>query len=155
MMSLLAIAFAPSAGIAQLQQVQLTISGGPASFPAPTASDLTAGSLLSSNALTYQAHTSVEPAVGTLTSQVYIRSSSATLGGAKPVAHLEWRRDDDVTWHALTTTDAVVESRTTSFNVSGHTWTNTVHFRVALHWVGDPPATYTGNLVFTMTAAQP
>jgi hypothetical protein len=152
--SLFGTLLAPSTGVAQLQQVELTISGGPASFPAPTAADLTAGSLLGSNALTYQAQTSEEPAVGTMTTRVFVRSSSATLGGAKPVADLEWRRGDEVTWHALTTTNAVIESRATSFSVTGHTWSNTVHFRMALHWVGDPPATYTGDLVFTVTATQ-
>jgi hypothetical protein len=154
-MSLLLTTLTPLAVSAQTQQVQLTISGGPASFPAPTAADLTAGSLLGSNALTFEAQTSEEPAVGTMTTKVFIRSSSATLGGGKPVADLEWRRGDDATWHPLTTSDAVIESRTTSFSESGHTWSNAVHFRVALHWVGDPPATYTGNLVFTITATQP
>jgi hypothetical protein len=90
-----------------------------------------------------------------MTTRVFIRSSSATLGGGKSIADLEWRRGDDLTWHPLTATDAEIESWTTSFNPSGHTFNNTIVFRVALHWTTDAPATYTGNLVFSITATQP
>jgi hypothetical protein len=105
--------------------------------------------------MTYQAQTSLEPALGTHTTTVYIRSSSATLGGGKAVGALEWRRADDVTWHALTTSNVAVEAKTTSFSLSGHTFSNSIYFRIALHWTSDPPATYTGHLVLTLSTAQP
>jgi hypothetical protein len=134
--------------------VALTVGGGSVSFPAPTAADLTAGRLDATDALEFGVTTSSEP-VGSFTTRVYIRNSSATLGGGKPVADLEWRRDDDDTWHHLSTTDALVESRATSGLLAGHTWGNSIQFRIALHWTSDPPATYTGNLVITVSTTQP
>lgn len=151
---LLALLLSPRAGAAQATQVQLTLSG-PLTFGAPTAADLTAGTLASTASMTYQAQTSLEPELGTHTTTVYIRSSGATLGGGKPVGAVEWRRADDVSWHALTTSNVAVESHTTSFSLSGHTFSNSIYFRVALQWTGDPPATYTGNLVLTISTAQP
>ncbi|MFN2601631.1 MAG: hypothetical protein ABR582_02615 [Gemmatimonadaceae bacterium] len=153
--TVIAFALSPSLGGAQGTQVQLTVTGGPLTFGAPTAADLTVGKLESTTALTYQAETSAEPTGGTHTTTVYIRSSVSTLGGGKAVADLEWRRADDATWHALTTSDVAVQSRTDSFSLQGHTWSNSIYFRVALHWTGDPPATYTGNLVLTVSATQP
>jgi hypothetical protein len=153
-MMLFAIALLPTSGFAQTQ-VQLALTGGPVSFGAPTASDLTAGGLEAPAPLTYEVQTSQEPPLGTHTTTVYIRNSSSTLGGGKPVADLEWRRGDEATWHALTTTDALVESRTQGFAELGHSWSNTIHFRIALGWTSDPPATYTGNLVVTVSTTQP
>jgi len=152
---LLAVLLTPSAGAAQITQVQLTLTGGPLSFGAPMASDLTAGKLESTTSLAYSAQTSLEPAIGTHTTTVYIRSSSATLGGGKTVGDMQWRRADDATWHTLTTSNVAVEAKTTSFSLQGHTFSNSIYFRVTLHWTGDPPATYTGNLVLTLSTTQP
>jgi hypothetical protein len=151
--SIATLALCAHAGHAQTT-VALAFSGGSVAFPAPTTADLTAGSLDATDPLLFEVTTSTEP-VGSFTTRVYIRSSSATLGGGKPVADLEWRRDDDVTWRQLTTTDVLVESRTTTGLVAGHTWSNSIRFRVALHWTSDPPATYVGNLVLTVSATQP
>lgn len=124
------------------------------SFGAPTPADLTAGTLEAATPLPFQVVTTSEPA-GSFTTTVYIRNSLSTLGGAKPVADLEWRRADDPTWRALTTSDAIVESRIAASAPEGHTWNNTINFRMALHWTSDPPATYTGNLIITVSATQP
>jgi hypothetical protein len=133
--------------------VQLTF-GGSVSFDAPTAADYTSGTLEAATPLPFEVVTTSEPS-GSFTTTVSIRSSSSTLGGGKPVANLEWRRGDDPTWHALTTSDAVVESRIAEGAPEGHTWDNTIHFRIALQWTSDPPATYTGNLVVTVSTTQP
>jgi len=133
--------------------VQLSFSGS-VSFDPPTAADYTAGSLESATPLPFQVVTTSEPS-GSFTTKVYIRSSSATLGGGKAVGDMEWRRDDDPTWHALTTSDAIVESRVAEGASEGHTWSNTIHFRIALNWTTDPPAIYTGNLVVTVSTTQP
>ncbi len=151
---LLALLLSPCAGAAQVTQVQLTLSG-PLTFGAPTAADLTTGTLASTSAMTYQAQTTLEPALGTHTTTVYIRSSSATLGGGKALGDLQWRRADDVTWHTLTTSNVAVESQTKSFSLTGHTFSNSILFRVTLRWTGDPPATYTGQLVLTLSTTQP
>jgi hypothetical protein len=143
---------APAAG-AQTA-VALTFGGGSVLFPAPIAADLTSGSLEATDLLQFDVATSSEP-VGSFTTSIYIRSSAATLGGGKPVADLEWRRDDDPAWHSLTTTDALVEGRIATGIPAGHSWSNSIHFRIALHWTGDPPATYTGSLVITVSTTQP
>jgi len=151
--SIVTLAFFANTGRAQTS-VALTLGGHSVSFPSPTAADLTAGSLDATDALEFGVTTSSEP-VGSFTTRVYIRNSSATLGGGKPVADLEWRRDDDDTWHHLSTTDALVESRATTGLLAGHTWGNSIQLRIALHWTSDPPATYTGNLVITVSTTQP
>lgn len=149
---LLAVALSASTSAAQTE-VQLTFSGS-VSFGAPTAADYSAGSLEAATPLPFEVVTTSELS-GTITTTVSIRSSSATLGSGKPVATMEWRRGDDATWRALTTTDAIVESRIAQAAPAGHTWDNTIHFRVALDWTSDTPATYTGNLVITVSTTQP
>lgn len=134
--------------------VQLDFTGGPVSFGSPTPADFDAGTLEAVDPLPIQITTTSEPS-GSFTTTVKIRSSSPTLGGGKPLSDMEWRRGDDPTWHALTSSDATVESRTNDGAPEGHTWSNTIYFRVALHWTGDPPAAYAGNLVITVSATQP
>jgi len=89
------------------------------------------------------------------TTTVSIRSSSATLGGGKPIGDLEWRRADLVAWNAMTTTDAAVESRPVRKNTLNDPWSNQVFLRVLLSWASDPPATYTAPIVFTLTVTTP
>jgi len=144
-----------AAGDADAQTtVNLVLSGGPVVFDAPTAADMTAGVLESSTPLSFEVKTTSEPG-GLFTTTVLIRSSSATLGNGKPTADLEWRRGNETTWHPLTTTDAIVERRSAMGSQKGHTWDNMIFFRVTLHWTSDPPATYTGNLVLTLTTTTP
>ena len=133
--------------------VQLTFSGT-GSFDAATAADFAAGTLDATSPLPFSVVTTSEP-VGSFTTTVYIRSSSSTLGNGKPVSQMEWRLGDDPIWHALTTIDAVVETHVAAGAPQGHSWSNAIHFRVALQWAGDRPATYSGNLVVTVAATKP
>lgn len=150
----LIFAFASNSSTVDAQTgVQLAF-GGSVSFGAPTAADYSAGTLEAVTPLPFEVVTTSELS-GSFTTTVSIRSSSATLGGGKPVANMEWRRGDDPTWHALTTTDAIVESRIAEGTPEGHTWDNTIHFRIALDWTSDPPGIYTGNLVITVSTTQP
>ena len=89
------------------------------------------------------------------TTTVSIRSSSAALGGGKPIGDLEWRRADLVAWNAMTTTDAAVESRPVRKNTLNDPWSNQVFLRILLNWASDPPATYTAPIVFTLTVTTP
>jgi hypothetical protein len=133
--------------------VQLTFSGT-ASFGAATAADFGAGRLDATSPLPFTVITTSEP-VGSLTTTVYIRSSSPTLGSGKPISDMEWRIGDDPVWHALTTMDAVVETHVAAGAPHGHSWSNAIHFRIALRWTGDRPANYFGNLVVTVAATTP
>jgi hypothetical protein len=150
---LLAVSTA-GASIADAQTVVQLTFGGSTSFGAPTAADYTAGTLETATPLSFQVQTTSEPS-GSFTTHLAIRSASSSLGGGKPVSHMEWRRGDDSQWRALTTNDVTVESRTVAGDPLGHTWDNTIYFRVALQWSGDRPGTYAGNLIFTLTASQP
>jgi hypothetical protein len=149
---LFALALGASNAVAQTG-VQLSFSGS-VSFDPPTVADYATGSLESATPLPFEVVTTAEPS-GSFTTTVYIRNASATLGGGKAVGDMEWRRGDDPTWHALTSSDAIVESRVADGAPEGHTWSNTIHFRIALKWTTDPPATYTGNLVVTVSTTQP
>jgi hypothetical protein len=133
--------------------VQLTFTGT-GSFGAATAGDFAAGTLDATSPLPFTVVTTSEPA-GSFTTTVYIRSSSSTLGTGKRISDMEWRLGDDPAWHALTTIDAVVETHVAAGAPQGHSWSNAIHFRIALHWTGDRPATYSGNLVLTVAATKP
>lgn len=133
--------------------VQLTFSGA-GSFGAATAADFAAGTLDATSPLPFTVVTTSEP-VGSFTATVYIRSSSSTLGTGKPISDMEWRLGDDPIWHALTTLDTVVETHVVAGAPQGHSWSNAIHFRIALHWTVDRPATYSGNLVVTVAATKP
>jgi hypothetical protein len=152
--AMLLLACVTSARAGAQTGVQLLLSGDQGSFAVPTPADYAAGTLEAASPIDFQVITTSEPA-GPLTTTVYIRSFSSTIGAGKPVADLEWRRGDEQTWHALTTTDAIVERRVVQGSPQGHTWNNTIHVRVALNWGGDPPATYVGNLVLTVSTIQP
>lgn len=149
----LGLAFLPQQVNAQ-PNVQLTFGKAAVSFSSPTPENFTSSSLEASAPLPYEVSTSSEPA-GSFTATVYIRSTSATLGQGKPLADLEWRRGDDQSWHALTMNDAIIEYRTTTGAAEGHTWNNTIYFRVALHWTSDSPADYLANLLVTVSTTAP
>jgi hypothetical protein len=155
--SVIAVVFAfgalPSAGHAQAN-VELDLTGGPVSFGSATAADFDAATLEAPDPMPFQVTTTAEPS-GSFTTTVKIRSSTATLGGGKPLSDMEWRRGDESTWHALTSSDVLIESRTNEGTPEGHTWSNVIYFRVALRWTSDPPANYAGNLVLTVSTTQP
>jgi hypothetical protein len=125
----------------------LTITSGTISFPAPTPADLTAGILAASAPATFQ----VTPAAAAHTTTVTIKASGTTMGGSKSIADLQWRRGDLGTWQSLTQSDVFVESRTYTLLASRPAWQNTIYFRVVLRWTGEPPATYVGSYVITLT----
>ena len=150
----LLFAFVLATSTARAQTGVALTFGGSVSFAAPTPADYAAGTEEAAGPLSFEVETSTEPS-GSFTTTVRIRSSSATLGGGKAVGDMEWRRGDDPTWHTLTTSDVVVESRIAEGAPEGRTWDNTIHFRIALHWTTDPPATYTANLVLTVSTTQP
>lgn len=135
-------------------QVSITLSGAPNVFPAPAVTDYDAGFVNNPTGITFtisvtgggpKQHTTI----------VSLRSSSASLGGSKPLSDLQWRRADLATWNVITATDATVESRTVQDKKVNDPWSNTVFFRMLLSWTGDPPGTYSAGLVFTLTVTTP
>jgi hypothetical protein len=92
---------------------------------------------------------------GSRTTTVSIRSISANLGGGKVIGDLEWRRSDLATWNSVTLTDAQIEQRVAVSKGLNDPWSNTVFFRMVLHWATDAPATYSGTYQITLSQTVP
>ncbi len=135
-------------------QVSLTLTGAPNVFPAPAVTDYDAGLVNNPTGITFTI-TITGGAAANRTTIVSIRSSSASLGGSKPLSDLQWRRADLATWNAMTTADATIESRPVKKNALNDPWSNSVLFRMLLSWTGDLPGTYSAGLVFTLTVTTP
>lgn len=137
-------------------QVDMTISGTPVTFPSPTGANFTAGFVLANGTVAYLVNQTGGAANIVHTTIVSIRATTATLGGTKPVTDLQWQRADQPgTWNSVTTADVVIESRAIKKNLLNDTWTNTLTFRTLLNYSTDAPATYSANLVLTLTVTTP
>ncbi len=138
---------------AQNPRTSLTLTGGTVTFPAPTANDYIAGFLNSATGVTFtlDATSGNQPH----TTTVLIRTTSASLGGGKPIGHLQWRRSDLAVWTSITATNAQIEQRVQVRNVLNDPWSNTVFFRLLLDWTTDAPATYTANYEITLSQTVP
>ena len=76
--------------------------------------------------------------------------------GTLAVGSLQWRRSDLGTWNPLTTAYVTVENRTATFGGANDPWSNTVFWRYALSWTGNPPTAATAfYLQFQLTVAAP
>jgi hypothetical protein len=149
-----AIGLALSLAIPGRAQVSLTLSGAPAVFPAAVVTDYVNGVVDDPTGITFTLLITGGPSQNR-TTIVSVRSSSASLGGGKPLSDLQWRRADLAAWNAMTTADATIESRPVKKNTLNDPWSNTVFFRMLLSWTGDPPGTYSAGLVFTLTVTTP
>lgn len=153
---LLALTLAASAAPAAAQgnpRTDLTLSGATITFPAPTATDYLAGFVNSTSGVTF----TVDATNGNQshTTTVQIRSLSASLGGGKVLADLQWRRSDLVAWNTITLTDAQVEQRVQVRNGLNDPWSNTIFFRMLLTWTTDAPGTYSANYQITLAQTVP
>src|SRR5437667_190051 len=135
-------------------QVSLTLTGAPAVFPAPAVTDYDNGVVNDPTGIAFTVAIT-GGASQNRTTIVSVRSSSASLGGSKPLSDLQWRRADLAAWNAMTTADATIESRPVKKNRLNDPWSNTVFFRMLLSWTGDSPGTYSAALVVTLTGTGP
>lgn len=149
---LLLAAALPSRLLAQ-GSVVLTVTGSPVTIPAPAIADYNAGFVVDPTTLSYNVNIAGGPPSNTHLTVVTIRSASATFG-TLALSNLQWARTDIGSWTPLTTSDVQVESRDISRN-SGNNWTNSLQFRCLISWTGVPPATYTANLIVTLTVTSP
>jgi hypothetical protein len=150
---LLALA-APAFGVAQ--STSITVAGFPLVFPTPTGADFVAGFIQSTSGTPYTVDATLG-AAGQRTTIVSVRCSAPCPAiGSKPLASLQWSRQDLGTWQTLTTTDAFVEQRVVVFNGSNDPWSNTLNWRFLLNWTGDPPGGQSRfNIRFTLTVTVP
>jgi hypothetical protein len=148
----ISLAVALLASPLEAQRTILTLTSGTIAFAPPTAIDYDAGYTDSPTGVTF----AVNAQTGTSrTTTISIRSTSASLGSGKAIGELQWRRSDLAVWNSITLTDAQVEQRVQVRNGLNDPWGNTIFFRMLLNWTTDPPATYTGNYVITLSQTVP
>lgn len=135
-------------------RITLTATGGPVTFPAPTAADYDAGFVLAAAPLAFTVDASGGPATQR-TATVSVQATTPFLGGTKPVADLQWRRADLGTWNPLTVGSTGIESHPMVRNGLNDPWSNSVYFRMNLGWASDGPGTYTTGVVLTLTVTTP
>jgi hypothetical protein len=148
----IAIAMPLLASPLSAQKTSLTLTGGTITFPAPTAADYINGYVNSTTGVLYTVN-SVNGVNRTTT--ISIRTTSANLGGTKPIADLMWRRSDLATWTSISLTDAQVEQKTVINKLLNDPWSNTIFFRMNLNWATDAPATYSGSYTITLSQTVP
>ena len=140
--------------LAQNRRFDLTLTGGPLTFVAPTAADFAAGFALHPTGLTFQVDVANNAHPSTVfETTVSVRATTPTLGASgKPTSDLEWSLGGPGgPWTALSLMDVPVETRTVRRNRLNDPWLNTLHFRMLLEWATDVPATYTTGIVVTFT----
>ena len=135
------------------QRTSLTLGNGTVTFPAPTATDYINGFVDAATGVSYTLKATQGNASHTTT--ISIRSTSANLGGGKVIADLQWRRSDLATWNSISLTDAQVEQRVMVRNGLNDPWSNTLFFRMILHWTTDAPGTYSANYQITLSQTVP
>lgn len=142
------------ASTANAQTWRVTInSGAPVAFPVPTEATYDAGFVDATAPLAFTVQGS--GGIAYRNAQVSIRSTSATMGGSKPIADLQWRRSDVATWAAMTTTNAAVQDQDMLILFNTPNWANSILFRTVLDWADDGPGTYNPTLVVTLTISAP
>jgi hypothetical protein len=137
------------------QRTQLTVTGFPVVFAAPTPADLTAGSLTSATVTSF----TVEALGGQPNARLTVVAIRCQVPcpavGNKSPASLRWRRADLGTWNALTTTDVQIESRIITRGLalpaSNNPWSNSLYWQALVGWTTDPPSNHTYNIVMTVT----
>jgi hypothetical protein len=148
----IAIAMALLASPLSAQKTALTLTGGTITFPAPTAADYINGYVNSTTGVLFTINSVSGPS---RTTTISIRTTSANLGGTKPIADLMWRRSDLATWTSISLTDAQVEQRVVVNKGLNDPWSNTIFFRMNLNWATDAPAIYTGSYTITLSQTVP
>jgi hypothetical protein len=134
------------------QKTSLTLTSATVTFPAPTAADYINGFVDAPTGMTFTINSTQG---GSRTTTVSIRSISANLGGGKVIADLQWRRSDLATWNSVALTDAQIEQRVAVSKGLNDPWSNTIFFRMLLHWTTDAPATYSGTYQITLSQTVP
>jgi hypothetical protein len=128
-------------------------AGAPVAFPTPTEANYDAGFVDANAALAFTV--SATSGFSYRNAEVSIRSSSATMGGSKPIGDLQWRRSDVATWTPMTTVNAPVQDNNMINGFISDPWSNTILLRTNLSWANDGPGTYNPTLVVTLTISAP
>lgn len=140
---------------ARSQSTTLTVSATTVTFASPTAADYVAGYLYASPNIS----ATIQPTTGTTNdrnSLLYIMTSSANLGGSKPVSNLEYKCTAGSTWTQMTTTNVLIAQNRTGVGGPNSPWSCILQFRIKLAWTSDlNGATFAATLVTTLTTTTP
>lgn len=117
----------------------LTLTGLPLSVTSTSPNDFDAGSVaIGSN--NFSVDLTTNSGGGGFSPRQTAVNVRCAAGCPASVTNLQWRRSDLGTWNTLTTTFALIETRTASFNGANDPWSNTVFWRHNLAWTANPPA---------------
>jgi hypothetical protein len=130
------------------QTYSLSLNTQTVTITAPTATDYASGFTVATQSITYTVSGLSLTGVAH-TVQVKIKSASATLGGGKAIADLQWQLNGTGAWTSMTASDALVQSY--SMSRTNASFTGIIRFRVVLRWASDPPATYTATVNISIT----
>jgi hypothetical protein len=154
------LALSTSALGAQGQRIsELTISGFPLTVTGATTVEFEAGAVAlgsTSFSIDLTKNTGAggfSPRITTVNVQC---GAPCPASGGLSLAGLQWRRADLGTWNTLTTTYALIETRTATFDGTNDPWGNSVAWRYQLSWTGTPPAAATQfNIQFQLVVTSP
>ena len=145
----------PTLTHAQSKTTTLTVSATTVTFAAPAAVDYNAGYLYASSNIT----ATIQATGGTTNdrnSLLYIKTSSANLGGSKPVSELEYKCTTGSTWTQMTTGNVLIAQNRIGFGGPSNPWTCVLQFRLKLTWASDKAgATMAATVVTTLTTTTP
>lgn len=146
---------------AHAQRTQLTVTGFPVTFAAPTGADFETGEIVSAAAITFTVNAQTGVTTQRTTTVSMRCAAPCPTTGTKSMGQLYWRRADLTTWNAMSTTDAVIESRPVFRNqplpASNDPWSNSIFFKFTLDWLSDPPSATQNsyNIIITLTVTVP
>lgn len=156
LLALLVAALATRAVEAQAR-TQLTVSGWPLTSTTTSAADFEAGAVaLGSSTITVDLTDTNKPLTDRSTTVDVQCVPACPRSGTLPLTGLQWRRDDQATWTALTTAYVIIESRTSTWGGVNDPWSRTMYWRYVLTWAGNPPTPQSEfRLRFRLTVAAP
>ena len=142
---------------AEAQQTRMTVTGWPITVTGTTGGDFEGGAVpLGTTSITVDARTNATPFSPRVTTVEVRCIPACPRTGTLPLAGVQWRRDDQVSWTTLTTGYAFVEQRQVTFNGATDAWTRTLEWRYLLNWITNPPTPATEfRIEFTLIVTAP
>jgi hypothetical protein len=134
----------------QSPQTELAVSGFTSALGTAGVTEFDQGFIASATPMQYTVAITRNDAQRVAT--LLVRSATATFGST-PISRVQWRRNDTPVWTGLSTTDAVIDSRTIATN--GTSFSNSVWFRCLLDWGTDTPGTRSASVVVTLQITRP
>lgn len=139
------------------QRTRMTIAGWPLTAASTSGADFEAGAVqLGATTIGVESRSN-NPPLSPRTTGIYVRCVPACpRTGTLPLAGLQWRRDDQVTWTSLTTSDVLIEARQVTHGGLNDPWSRSMQWQYALDWLTTPPSpTAEFWVIFTLVVTPP